>query len=208
MKTISAILSVLALSVAAHISATEAIFMYQSISPGPTTYIAGGAGFAFVPLTTLSVTSLGFGGSGLAQETYEIELWNSSGTLLGAAPVSTGSPVLNQTHYASIAPLTLAAGQTYYLGVLGQLGAGWVGQTLVLPPAPASNGTISVSPDITYLGGATSMAYNGGIPTSINPTAFYINANFQYTVVPEPSLFGPGMACGVGLILARRRRTL
>jgi hypothetical protein len=206
MKTISAILSVLTLTVASHISATEAIFMYQATGPNIVGYAFGGAGFAFVPSTTLSVTSLGFGGSDLATTPYQVTLWNSGGTQLATTTVTTGSPFLNQTYYGAVSPVILSAGQTYYLGALetGTNGL-WVGDALVLPPDPSSNGTITVSPDISYVGGALGMANNGGIPTSITSVAFYINANFQYTVVPEPSLFG-FMTVGLGgLVLVRRK---
>jgi hypothetical protein len=169
------------------VSATEAIYSYSNV-PTVVGYARGGAGFAFQPLTSISITSLGFGGSDITNESYQVTLWNSTGTQLASTTVTTADPFLNQTWYGTVTPVTLSAGQTYYLGATGVDSGMWLGSALILPPNMEANGTISVSPDISYLAGATSMGINAGIPIATDATAFYINANFQYTIVPEPSM--------------------
>src|SRR5262245_35254460 len=113
MKRYSILLCVLFAVVRA--SAAEAILSYTY--PIITGYAAGGAGFAFSPTQPIFVTSLGFGGDGLGptNEAIQVTVWDTGGNQLASETVNFGSPVFNTTHYESISPLGLNAGQTYYI---------------------------------------------------------------------------------------------
>src|SRR5579863_254124 len=84
-----------------HVSAQEAI---TSFTGGTSTggYALNGAGFLFTPLTTISVTDLGFGGGDLNNQPYQVNLWNSTGVELASATIRLSSPVVDETHYAAI----------------------------------------------------------------------------------------------------------
>src|ERR1051326_2525939 len=97
----------LIVSLALKSSASEAIYSYGFTSINIVGYVNGGAGFAFSPLTDISVTSLGYNGSELAFEPCLISLLNASGGELASATITTGDPLFNQTRYQSISDLTL-----------------------------------------------------------------------------------------------------
>lgn len=91
-----------------------------NISGGPSTY-----GFRFTPLVNIVVDSLGYldiGQNGLAAG-HQVGIWNSGGTLLTSAQVTTADSTLAgaifsgaQFRFTAITPVTLLAGQTYTLG--------------------------------------------------------------------------------------------
>jgi hypothetical protein len=82
-------------------------------------------GWSFTTKTAIDVTALGFynasldGGNntfqnGICGATFgEVGIFNSSGTLLASAQVTSADPVVGFFNYASISTLVLAAGQTY-----------------------------------------------------------------------------------------------
>jgi hypothetical protein len=162
-------------------------------------YSTTGAGFAFSPLESLTVTSLGYGGRALADEAFQVTLWNAGGNPLATALISMTDPVFNGTHYETISGLSLSAGQTYYLGAVGAESGFWFGDAILLSPAESATGTITTAPDLTFLGGVA----HGG-PGTPEPEAFYVGANFLY-VVPEPSTLTLGAAGLLVLVLSRRR---
>ena len=165
-------------------------------------YAINGAGFAFSPNVPIAVTALGFGGSDLTVNPYQVTLFNSSGTQLATAQVTTGSPFSNQTYYQSISAVNLTAGATYYLQATeaGTTNSVWLGNVVGVD----ASGTFSVNSDITYLNSAVN--FISGIPTVLNsPGDFYVDANFQFTVVPEPGVLG-FLALG-GLFFGRRWRS-
>jgi hypothetical protein len=96
-----------------------------SYSGGANTTIGGGNtyGFQFTPLVNIIVDSLGYidvGQNGLAAG-HQAGIWDSSGTLLTSATLTTGTlegPVLDgaQFTYTAITPITLFAGNTYTIG--------------------------------------------------------------------------------------------
>jgi len=61
----------------------------------------------------------------------------------------------------------------------------WVGNVVGVD----ASGTFSVNSDISYLNSAVN--FISGIPTVLNsPGDFFVDENFQFTVVPEPGVLG------------------
>jgi hypothetical protein len=182
-------------------SAQEAI---PSFSGGSVVgYTTNGAGFAFSPTTSMAVTALGFGGSDLANYPYQVSLYNASGTQLATAQITTGSPFVNQTYYQGISAVDLTAGAIYYLGAVqvgDPSGNFWVGNVV----GDGIGGTFTVNPDINYLNGVADFV--SGIPTVQDPNVFFVDENFQFTPVPEPSVLCLGAAGLLGLVWSWRRR--
>jgi hypothetical protein len=99
-------------------------FSFSSSNP-LTTICCGTYGFQFTPTTNVLVDSVGYldiGQDGLAAG-HQVGIWNSGGTLLTSATVTTGDSTLagavldgSQFRYTSITPLLLSAGQTYTIG--------------------------------------------------------------------------------------------
>src|SRR5579871_4736447 len=93
---------------------------------GGATHAAGGTGtigYQFNVTQTLTVTELdAYVGAGFPSPTTEVGIWNSSGTLLASANISTTAPAITRPSAkggnfdgTSIAPLTLSVG-TYSIG--------------------------------------------------------------------------------------------
>jgi hypothetical protein len=160
-------------------------------------YSTNGAGFAFSPNVSISVTALGYGGSDLLNYPYQVSLYNSLGSQLATAQVTTGSILYNQTYYQGIAPVALTAGDTYFIGAVevgNPSGNFWLGNVA---------GSFSVNSDITYLYGGNDFV--SGIPTANLGNNFLADENFQFTVVPEPSVLCLGVAGLLGIAWRRRR---
>ena len=133
----------------------------------------------------------------------EVGLWDSSGTLLASQTVSAGSTAVDQSLYASIAPLLLLAGETYYVAAYSAAGA--LAAVVVTPGSPP-NGYATMSPEIQLGQVAYSSGSGFSFPATTEGNAGYaiIAPNFEFQAVPEPSmlaLLGGGMA---GLLLAGR----
>jgi hypothetical protein len=193
-------MAALALFVALNLSAMEAIQFYSE--PALTGYAFNGAGFVFSPLTSISMTSLGFSGADLINQDYQVMVLDAGGAELATALITASDPLYNQTHYKTITPVNLSAGQTYYIGGVGVLNGYWLGKANLLPPDPDATGTISVAPQIAFLGGAAGPDAIGHWPSTIMPNAFLEGVNFQY-VVPEPSALA--LSGGFLLLLMFRR---
>jgi hypothetical protein len=76
-------------------------------------------GFSFSTTSTTTVTSLGYydlGGDGFATA-HEVGIFDSLGTLLASVDLTpgTGDTLIGQFRYASITPLSRAAGETYVI---------------------------------------------------------------------------------------------
>ena len=159
-------------------------------------------GWEFQANTAEIVTALGaFDDSqdGL-NESHDVGLWDANGVLLASTTIAsgTGAALINQFRYNSVAPVTLVAGQDYFIGAVWLDGAD--------PMVFAATG-LTTDPSITYL----SSAYIAG-GTLTDPTFLdgglggYFGPNLIGSTVPEPlslSLFGAGLA---GAAAIRRRK--
>src|ERR1051325_631205 len=180
---ISSLAAALLLGISAHSAlGFEGILTYTATDVG---YVAGTSGWSFVPTTPISVTSLGCFDYVLSvnQNPLLIGLWASDGTLLASHNVSTASPLLNQTHYESISPVSLNAGLTYYLGAYSAA----QGIVVLNASEPTSGGVVNTSANI-QLGQAGANFSGFAVPNNLqgSPGSAFLTANFQY-VVPEPS---------------------
>jgi hypothetical protein len=181
------IAAVLVLCAGGGVSAQEAINNYGTGS-GAEGFVNGGAGFGFIPLRNISVTSLGYWQSGLPlypDDSVQVSLWDSTGDLLRTALITDTDTTFDQSYYQIVSHLTLDAGVTYFIGAEDAEVGIWTG--------PVSSGTFS-GPDITYLG----MATGANIWEGLQPdTTTYLLAgpNFEFSVaqVPEPSTMALGV---------------
>jgi hypothetical protein len=184
----------------------EGITSWTGGSPAIVGYATNGAGFEFSPGVNMALTALGFGGSDIANYPYQVTLYNASGTALATAQLTTSSTFYNQSYYHSVSPVTLTAGSDYYVGAVqvgdpgGNFWAGYAIETGV-------NGAFAPNADINYLSYDAGFGPPSNIPTVTGANNGYlIGANFQFTVVPEPSVLCLGLAGVLGLFLTQRRR--
>jgi Domain of unknown function (DUF4082) len=180
MKRIFCAVVGLFLSFAPKGSATEAIYNFGTFQ-NIVGYANGGAGFGFSTASDIQVTSLGFAqNADIAINPYTVSLWDSTGDLLASALVTSGDPSFNQSFYQAITPVTLQAGNTYFIGA-GETAAGlWAGNVNDV-------GDFSVAPEITYLGEALGANIWQGLQAN-SSTILLVGPDFQYSVpTPEPS---------------------
>jgi uncharacterized protein DUF4082/PEP-CTERM motif-containing protein len=178
-------------------------------------------GWEFSTNVAIDVTALGFynaslnGGDNSFQngtcDCGEVGIFNTSGTLLTSATVTSAGPVNGFFNYASIPTLALAAGQSYFIeaetGSADYTGSTNTGFTT----------GFSESPDINYITDAyissTTLAFptgSEGITAADGGGQF--GPNFEETpasAVPEPSslqllLWGFGSLALVGAIRGKR----
>jgi hypothetical protein len=116
---------------------------------------------------------------GLA-DSYAVGLWSSSGTLLADATVASGTaaPLVDQFRYATVTPVTLAAGQYYYVGALYPDG----NDPLVFPDDATD---LTNGPGITFDGATYAAGASLTAPTSHIGTYGYFGPNIE-ELVPTP----------------------
>ena len=184
-------------------------------------------GFEFAPTAAISVTSLGLFDSrqdGLVND-HAIGLWDTSGTLIASATVSSGvtDPLVGKFRYVSISPITLSAGTHYVIGasypysnnVPESSQDGFVLSANGFSPALTG---FKTSKEITYItsrdDGGASLTFPAlfGSALGVNGPGFF-GPNFLFTpaasAVPEPGSVAllVGMAVvGAGVLRGRRRR--
>ncbi len=165
---------------------------------------------------SILVTQLGVfdsGGDGLVNA-HQIGLWhadpgNLTGTLLASAtvPAGTEAPLIGGYRWVSVSPVPLPFSlQPYNVGALfSALDA----DNLVAPQAS------QFAPDINPFMGAgkaatgPELAFPAGFSLPPCPgcgTPLYLEANFQYTVVPEPSVWFL-LPPALGLLFLRHRKS-
>lgn len=159
------------------------------------------AGYEFTANSALSVTALGAfdNGSSAGGGMVQVGLWNSSGVLLASAYVSSADPLTDSFwRFASISPVSLVAGDTYYVASQGSWDYTYF-----------TTG-FSVNPDITYVADAysnnpsdannplvfpgTSIVPDFGVVTAADGGAFF---GGNIALSPEPGtwlLLGSGLA--------------
>ena len=148
-------------------------------------FASGGAGFAFSPGTNILVMSLGYLDNVPNWLPAQVQLWDSSGTVLASTFVTSNSPIMeNLYRYQPIAPIPLAAGQTYFLqGLYPDIYGNWDfwgGQVVGGNPSCGDFLTVMISSDLTYIGMAMNTNDNGAFPRIIQADALAVGVNFQY----------------------------
>jgi hypothetical protein len=170
-------------------------------------YATNGAGFAFSPLVPIAVTALGFCGSDFGSYPNQISLFNASGAQLASVQITTNGFLHNRTYYQSIPPLDLAVGATYYLGAeaVGPPTNHWQGAVIDPSLGGSLGGRFAVNPDISYLTDAAGFMPPGTVSgtSTPNPGVFLAAANFEFTVVPEPSVLSISLPALLAIALAR-----
>lgn len=161
-------------------------------------------GFQFTPLVNIIVDSLGYidvGQNGLAAG-HQAGIWNSSGTLLTSATLTTGTlegPVLDgaQFTYTPITPIMLSAGSTYTIG------AEYDSADQIFYDFSGSQ--TSAAPSLLSVSSAGFYVVNQGFaePTSSIGNHYDI-VNFTASAVPEPSSLA---LAGLWLAVSAVRRT-
>jgi hypothetical protein len=97
----------------------------------------------------------------------------------------------------------LIPGDTYYIGAMAPTeGNNWIGNV----SGGMAGGSFSVNPDISYLSATTGFMSPGTVPgTPVGASYFFVDENFEFTVVPEPSALSlMGVAGLVGVVWRRR----
>lgn len=159
-------------------------------------------GWDFSTNRSITVNALGFfdfGQDGLA-ESHPVGLWDSMGNLLAETTVTTADTLVNQWRYDAVTPVTLASGETYYVGALYLDGND--------PNVFAGDaGTVTTTANITYL----TSTYVGGstlsMPTSsVGEGPGYFGPNISASVVPEPSTWAMMLIGFAGLGFAGLRK--
>jgi hypothetical protein len=163
-------------------------------------------GYKFIANNPISVVGLGtfdYGQNGFASP-QQVGLWNSSGTLLASTFVDNSDPLTGFWRFASITPVALTPGSTYYVASEG--GEGYTFFT----------GGFTVNPNITYIQDA--WHYNAS--TTNSPLAFpdtsdfvssgsggaFFGGNVELADTPEPAFFIPVFGGLAVLASVRRRR--
>ena len=191
--------TVLAVTFAVRVQATEAIL---TDSPNEVGFSQGTAGWTFQPLTDISVTALGaFQDAVTNTPAIEVGLWNATGTLLASNTITTASLLVDQSMYESITPVTLMAGQTYYLGAFG----GPLAVTVYDPTVGPGSVTLASELQLGAAVSSTNNVFEFPIGDQGSPGSSVLVPNFEFTVVPEPTtlcLLGGGLF----IFTARRRR--
>ena len=118
------------------------------------------------------------------------------GTLLASSTITGSSPLVNQSLYESVTPVTLTAGQNYYLAAFG----GPMVINAYEPGDPNDSGPVTMAPDIQLgeaIGSANTDFEFPNIPEG-NPGSAILAPNLEFAPapVPEPSplwLFNGGV---------------
>lgn len=158
-------------------------------------------GWVFDTSAQINVTALAWNASIAGNSSRSVGIWNTAGALLASVIVPAGAPNDGIWRFAAITPLTLTAGNRYFIG----------GQDT---DADSDSYVTSVSnlvlaPQLTFIGSAVSPAGSGfAFPSSINNTTTggRFGPSFQFNAaVPEPASWAL-MIVGFGLVGVSMRR--
>lgn len=168
-------------------------------------FIDGVIGWEFIPSEDLEVTSLGYldpTGAGFSYS-HEVGLFTLDGELISSTLVQadTASPIRGQFRYEEVTPIVLSADVHYVIagGTERERGYSSLGQ------APDN---LQFAPEVAFVGGRT---HGGGTSQLRFPDYYfttlpgYFGPNFEYKVVPEPSVLGL-MGIAVFVLSGRRGR--
>lgn len=174
-----------------------------SITAGPGwAQIPGTVGWGFRANTDFEIHQLGVFNVTLGEirEPVSLGLWNQSGSLLASIQVGMNNTLIGQWRYGDIAPVSVTAGDTYFLGAYAPTGA--ISGKLV----GGSGTSFSVSPEIQFLGLARSADPTFEMPELINPGQALLFAGPNFRSIPEPSsfaFFGLSLALAAGMRFGR-----
>jgi hypothetical protein len=172
-------------------------------SPTGTAFTAGWS-FTVGP-TSISVLALDYYSAPAATGVANVRLYTAGGTVLASASVVSSDPTIGNASYLfnshAISAVSLSANTTYYIAADIPVGQSY-----------ASHATVTqVAPEITYVGGLTSLGL-GGKPTSdlfnLLPQS-YFGPSFEFVAntggpnaVPLPSstVMGLGLLCSLGAL--------
>ena len=212
MRTLFCLSAILAAAATANAQGSvEAMVNYAATTPanGSPVYssifseINGPVGWTFQPQDNIDVTALGaFDYLVPGRGGVDVGLWNASGALLASETITASSTAVDQSLYQSTSPVLLAAGQTYYVAAYSTTGTF---SAVVVTPGSAPNGYATMSPEI-QLGQVAYSANSGFVfPATLDGVAgdAIIAPNFEYAVVPEPSVWA---LLGAGALVFLRRR--
>lgn len=167
-----------------------------------------GAGYEFSPKVEIAVTALGFGGIDLENYPYQVSLYSIGGwgqtPITAMAEVTTSSTFYNQTYYQNITPVDLFPGQNYYIYASAIGNSHWSG--FVTGPLAQDDGSFSINPDINYEAADDDFTNgtNGDPMNALPLQIFFVDENFQFVVVPEPSVLCLSATGLAGMIWYRR----
>ncbi len=185
---------------AAHAAGTPALTIDdlngQQLGNGPFTL-----GFEFQANANTKVVQLGAfddAQDGLGQS-HDVGLWDSLGNLLASTTIGSGTSgaLINQFRYNDITPVSLTAGQDYFIGAV------WLDGT---DPMVFGATNLATDPRITYL--SSGYAAGGSLvdPTSLDGGfGGYFGPNLTLTSVPEPATWAFTIL-GFGMVGAAVRR--
>jgi len=142
----------------------------------------GGGGLAISPNLEVVATSFGFGGEMVEGEPVQMSLWDNLGQELSSVVVTSNSPGFNGTHYETIQPIVLNAGETYYLCSCGTDSGIWAGEVIA---ANYHNGEFTVARELNYIGMALATNTAGVFPLNVSTGAnLAVGANLQFYPAP------------------------
>jgi len=121
-------------------------------------------GWQFMPTTDISVTHLGYYQTGFPEKTlkdnHEVGIYNSSGTLVVSATVTTTTPIREgRFRYVAVTPTFLDANQTYYAAGLSVSGDGDDDDPYMV------KSIYTTAPEISYLATTHDSTNNSGVLT-------------------------------------------
>jgi Domain of unknown function (DUF4082)/PEP-CTERM motif len=158
-------------------------------------------GWEFEALSSITVNALGiYDVSGLL-DSYPVGIWDSSGNLIAETTVDSGGTIVNQWIYDALAtPVTLTAGDDYYVGALYTTSD----DPLVFP----GSGTVTTTSNISYITSVYAFGSSLSWPTSSVGFGGYFGPNISATTstIPEPSTWAMMLLGFAGLGLAGYRQ--
>ena len=178
---------------------------------GNSYYVDQTAGNRFTPTSDLSVFSLGIFDYGLdgMGESHQVGIFDSGGTLLTSAVVGAGTVgrLDGEFRYTDIAPLTLAAGETYTIAALFLTHADVMGYADVSGLAIDGHISVGTDPSRWHAPSGADLAYPD---FDYDKSAhFYVTANFEFEEASSsvPDAGSSLLLFGIGLMALRAWRT-
>jgi hypothetical protein len=191
----------LAVAFLAACAVARADFAAFAVTPDPFStfndHLGYSLGYEFKMSSTQKVGQLGYFDNGLLTESHPVGIYDPAGTLLTSATVSATDPLSANFRYHPIAPITLTAGQTYFIAGV----SGIIDDYAFTPMAFSSD------PSVKFISSAYVQSTTLAFPKLVEQVG-YFGPNFMIAgAVPEPAAVSL-LAIGAlsSWIAARRRR--